>query len=155
MNQDEIVAKYGPIVLDKNGNPSFQREKDFMVVVNVEVFNMPWDVSASSKYPNHIYMNKDMVPHFAAAMQNIKSRCRTSELKTFDGCFNPRKQRGSNDMWSAHSWGMAIDLNAAENQIGTPGKLSQGFVKCWTDAGFYWGGNFFRKDPMHFSLFPF
>jgi hypothetical protein len=33
-----------------------------------------------------------------------------------------------------------------------PSKLSPGFVKCFTDNGFEWGGTWKRKDPMHFQL---
>jgi hypothetical protein len=31
-------------------------------------------------------------------------------------------------------------------------KLSAGFVKCFTDNGFEWGGYWQRKDGMHFQL---
>jgi hypothetical protein len=47
---------------------------------------------------------------------------------------------------------MAIDVNAFENGLGKKPKLSAGFVKCFTDAGFVWGGNFARLDGMHFEL---
>ena len=53
---------------------------------------------------------------------------------------------------SLHSWGIAIDVNAFENGLNMTPKLSPGFVKCFTDNGFYWGGNFKRKDGMHFEL---
>ena len=53
---------------------------------------------------------------------------------------------------SLHSWGIAIDLNAFENGLNMAPKLSPGFVKCFTDAGFEWGGNWQRKDGMHFQL---
>lgn len=151
MTQEEAALKYGLIENDK-----WERENDFMVVVDSAVFNLPWDTSSSSKFPHHIYMNKDMVPHFAAAAENLKIRGYAKELKTFDGCFNVRLQRGSSNMWSAHSWGMAIDLNASENPLGGPSKLSKGFVACWKDAGFGWGGDFLnRKDPQHFTMLGF
>jgi len=82
-------------------------------------------------------------------------------LKTYDGCFNIRKKRGLNSM-SLHSWGIAIDINAFSNPLGltrsqiiakglTP--LSEGFLKCFTDANFHWGGDWQRRpDFMHFQL---
>jgi hypothetical protein len=53
---------------------------------------------------------------------------------------------------SLHSWGLAIDVNAFENGLNQTPKLSAGFVKCFTDAGFDWGGTWQRKDGMHFQL---
>ena len=53
---------------------------------------------------------------------------------------------------SLHSWGIAIDVNAFENGLHQEPRLSAGFVKCFTDAGFIWGGNWRRKDGMHFEL---
>jgi hypothetical protein len=43
-------------------------------------------------------------------------------------------------------------LNAADNKLGQLSTLSPEFVQCFKDAGFTWGGNFSRLDPMHFSL---
>ena len=61
------------------------------------------------------------------------------------------KKRGLTSM-SLHSWGIAIDVNAAWNGLNKPSTLSPGFVKCFTDAGFEWGGTWKRIDGMHFQL---
>jgi hypothetical protein len=53
---------------------------------------------------------------------------------------------------SLHSWGIAVDVNAFSNGLGKEPTLSAGFVKCFTDAGFDWGGVWKRKDGMHFQL---
>jgi hypothetical protein len=53
---------------------------------------------------------------------------------------------------SVHSWACAIDVNASENGLNRPPKLSKKFVKCFKDAGFIWGGDFKRPDGMHFEL---
>ncbi len=92
-----------------------------------------------------------MVEPLAKAFQALISTGYIKELKTWDGCFNIRKKRGLASM-SLHSWGIAIDVNAFENGLNQIPKLSPGFVKCFTDAGFYWGGNFKRRDGMHFEL---
>ncbi len=42
---------------------------------------------------------------------------RALKLDVFDGCFNVRKMKGSPNLWSTHSWGIAIDRAAAENQF--------------------------------------
>lgn len=113
-----------------------------------------WDVPNELEIgiiPKRIYCNKDMVKPLEQAFKNLIQRNHVSELKTYDGCFNIRKKRGLNSM-SLHSWAIAIDVNAFENGLGQTPKLSQGFVKCFTDAGFDWGGTWTRKDGMHFQL---
>ncbi len=99
-----------------------------------------WDVPPTLEIgviPKRLYCNKDMVKPLTTAFSNLISRGFVQELKTFDGCFNIRKKRGLASM-SLHAWGLAIDVNA--------------FVKCFTDAGFDWGGTWQRKDGMHFQL---
>lgn len=113
-----------------------------------------WDVPTELEIgviPKRIYCNKDMVKPLENAFRNlIKTDC-VKELKTWDGCFNIRNKRGLSSM-SLHSWGIAIDVNAFENGLNQTPKLSKEFVKCFTDAGFDWGGTWTRKDGMHFQL---
>jgi hypothetical protein len=113
-----------------------------------------WDVPAHLEIgviPKRVYCNKDLVGPLEAAFKALIDTGYVSELKTWDGCFNIRKKRGLSSM-SLHSWGIAIDLNAFENGLGKEPKLSAGFVKCFTDNGFDWGGVWKRKDGMHFEL---
>lgn len=128
--------------LAKYGDPNLQRA---MVM---------WDVPAELEIgviPKRLYCNRDLVSPLSQAFKNLISRGFVSELKTWDGCFNIRKKRGLASM-SLHSWGIAVDLNAFENGLNMIPKLSPGFVKCFTDAGFDWGGTWKRKDGMHFEL---
>ena len=113
-----------------------------------------WDVPTSLEIgiiPKRIYCNKDMVGPLSKAFQALITTGHVNELKTWDGCFNIRKKRGLTSM-SLHSWGIAVDLNAFENGLNMTPKLSAGFVKCFTDNGFDWGGTWQRKDGMHFQL---
>jgi hypothetical protein len=113
-----------------------------------------WDVPAELEIgviPKRIYCNKDMVKPLEQAFKNLIQRNHVAELKTWDGCFNIRKKRGLTSM-SLHSWGLAVDVNAFENGLGMKPKLSEGFVKCFTDAGFNWGGTWKRLDGMHMEL---
>ncbi len=113
-----------------------------------------WDVPEDLEIgviPKRIYCNKDMVKPLTKAFKALIKSGKVEELKTWDGCFNIRKIRGGNTM-SLHSWGIAIDMNAFENGLGREPKLSPEFVKCFTDAGFDWGGTWRRKDGMHFQL---
>jgi hypothetical protein len=113
-----------------------------------------WDVPTELEIgiiPKKLYCNKDMVAPLGQAFKNLIDKGFVKELKTFDGCFNIRKKRGLVSM-SLHSWGLAIDVNAAWNGLNVTPVLSAGFVKCFTDAGFDWGGTWQRKDGMHFQL---
>ena len=113
-----------------------------------------WDVPVELEIgviPKKIYCNIDLVAPLTAAFNNLIITGFVDELKTWDGCFNIRKQRGAASQ-SIHSWGLAVDVNAAWNQLRMPPTLSDGFVKCFKDAGFDWGGDWKRLDGMHFQL---
>ena len=128
--------------LKKYGDPTLERG---MVV---------WDVPANLEIgviPKKIYCNRDLVNPLQQAFKNLIDTGKVAELKTWDGCFNIRKKRGLSSM-SLHSWGLAIDVNAAWNQLNMNPTLSKEFVKCFTDAGFDWGGAWTRKDGMHMQL---
>lgn len=123
-----------------------------------------WDVPVELEIgiiPKRIYCNKDLIDPLRLAFKNLISTGCVNELKTWDGCYNFRPIRGYEKQWektknvkylSVHSWGCAIDVNAFENGLGKEPKLSADFVKCFTAAGFDWGGFFKRKDGMHFQL---
>lgn len=113
-----------------------------------------WDVPTELEIgviPKRIYCNKDMVKPLEQAFRNLIKTGFVRELKTFDGCFNIRNKKAGTT-YSLHSWGVAIDVNAAWNGYGKKPTLSSGFVKCFTDAGFDWGGLWSTPDAMHFQL---
>jgi hypothetical protein len=113
-----------------------------------------WDVPKELEIgvlPKRLYCNKDMILPLTKAFKNLISTGCVKELKTWDGCFNIRKKRGLTSM-SLHSWGIAIDVNAAWNQLNMTPTLSKEFVNCFVTAGFEWGGLWERSDGMHFQL---
>ncbi len=96
-----------------------------------------------------IQCHKLLAPVFVALFRELEAQKLTAGLK-YDGCFVSRHK-----MWnprrglSVHSWGIAIDLNAGTNAVGTAGTMDVRLIKIFADHGFYWGGNF--GDPMHFQ----
>lgn len=147
----------------KYGFPDAAMERQHFIY-----WDVPDDINAVIRtIPNKIYCNKDLVPLLLAAFGNIIDRGCYSEIKTWDGCFNVRPKRAYENIYntlikqgkreeaikflSIHAWGMAIDINASGNGLGKEPTLSQLLVRCFTDAGFIWGGNFKRKDGMHFE----
>lgn len=128
----------------KYGEPSANEGK-FMVL---------WDVPTAMEHgaiPRKIYCNRDFVTLLEKAFKNVNDRGLAAQVKTWDGCFNIRKKRGATSM-SLHSWGLAIDINAAWNGFGKQPTMSPELVKCFTDAGFDWGGRWSRPDGMHFQI---
>jgi hypothetical protein len=117
---------------------------------NMILWDIPTDLEVGV-IPKRLYCNKDLVDPLSKAIKALIQTGNIKELRTWDGCFNIRKKRGLASM-SLHSWGIAIDVNAAWNGLGKEPKLSAGFVKCFTDNGFDWGGTWKRKDGMHFQL---
>lgn len=135
----QALALFGP--------PDVKFERKHMIL-----WDVPADINAAiPALPNKIYCNKRMVLPLENAFRNLMIRGVAKEVKTWDGCFNVRKSRGLSAM-SLHSWGIAVDLNAAWNQLGKKPVLSAKFVQCFKDAGFDWGGTWKRPDGMHFQL---
>ena len=122
--------------------------------INERKFMTMWDVPTELEIgviPKRIYCNKIMVEPLTKAFSNLIATGYVNELKTWNGCFNIRRKVGGKSA-SLHSWGIAVDLNAAWNGFNKPPTLSAGFVECFTRAGFLWGGRWRRPDGMHFEL---
>ncbi|MGI8706798.1 MAG: M15 family metallopeptidase [Actinomycetota bacterium] len=70
----------------------------------------------------------------------------------FGGCFGPRFiSRDPTGRISHHAWGIAFDLNVAENPVGSKPNLNQGLVQVIEKWGFTWGGRWLIPDGMHFE----
>ena len=134
----------------------------------VEMYGKPWDdvdgwmqqwigpVELPQELRNlakrgTIWTNRDLVPVYESVFDEIVDQGLARHLKTYHGCFNCRKIRGSKTQWSTHTWSLSIDLNAAENMMGTEPKMNMGVVEIFDKHGFTWGGRFRRKDGMHFQ----
>lgn len=136
VTSQQCLAKYGP---------ASEHNEHLMV----------WDVPALlavGRIPKKIFCNRDLIGPLAIAFHHLIERGFVKELNTWDGCFNIRMKRNANTM-SLHSWGIAVDVNAATNALNQAPTLSEAFVKCFTDAGFDWGGHWHHPiDGMHFQL---
>ncbi len=150
INFEDAVERYGKIDLATKTWPDAKLWLADLILPP-ELHFPNWINSFTNKPVEHFYLNKDMGAAVIAALYHVKERDLSDELKTFDGLYNIRAVRGSTVGLSTHSYGLAIDLNARENPLGGPVRFSRGFVECFLDAGFSWGGNFHRVDGMHFS----
>lgn len=74
---------------------------------------------------------------------------------TSSGGYNKRLQRGSTTKWSNHSWGLAVDFNAATNPMRRPLRtdMPPGAAAKAKALGMRWGGDYSgTPDPMHFEV---
>lgn len=67
-----------------------------------------------------------------------------------DWSYENRDVRGG-ETKSNHSFGIAIDINALTNSLGTAGDMPEAVVRQWEAEGGEWGGDWSRPDPMHFE----
>jgi hypothetical protein len=68
-----------------------------------------------------------------------------------DWSYANRMTRGSDTAKSNHAFGLAIDVNALANVMGTTGDIPIEVVRQWEIEGGDWGGDWTRPDPMHFE----
>lgn len=114
------------------------------------LFDVPTELEIGV-IPKKIYCNRLLVKPLTIALENVKNRALSNYILTWDGCFNIRSKRGATT-FSLHSWGLAIDINSAYNRFGSMPTMDPRLVKCFTDAGFHWGGKWDKPDGMHFQI---
>ena len=97
--------------------------------------------------------NKVLFPQLKQALRDIIDRGLADKIhpEQFAGCYYPRFIAGTSTL-SNHAFGLALDINAVENQRGTVGLIDRGVVAIFQRWGFTWGGDWRYTDPMHFEL---
>lgn len=153
----QVAAVYGAISSDKKWAKQSQFLGAYTVpsaIANDKSYAWVNAYDTKKREVTKIWCHKAMHSFLDKALNNLKSRNLLGDLKEYGGCHAIRATRGTNN-WSAHSWALAIDINMTGNGLGETPKMSAEFAKCFTDAGFGWGGNYTRKDGMHFTLAGF
>lgn len=113
---------------------------------------------ATAKCSGLIHLHRLAGPIFRDFFQCVEDAGLLHLVRTYDGGFVPRKVRGSKTALSNHAWGTAIDINAYANGLGkTPAPVGRDgsvieLVPIAHAFGLYWGGNFSRRDGMHFEV---
>ena len=150
---DELKATFGNIDRYIRSDGTLDPTWEYVSMDHAQLpFPLPLDWQRSVTVEK-IWCHKLMVPVFEAVFQQIVDRGLQDRVRTYAGCFAYRTQRGSSKL-STHAWGVAIDLNAYQNQQGTLGSMDGQLVELFEDAGFVWGGTFggLRQDPMHYEF---
>ena len=94
-----------------------------------------------------------MIPQLRGALQEVVDAGLAGTLTTYDGCYVPRFiERNPENSISLHTWGIAIDMDAAKNYRGIKGTMHPEVVNIFKRWGFRWGGDWTYTDPMHFEM---
>ena len=105
-----------------------------------------------------VVCHRTLFPQLRQALRELAARgaAFTVDRAQYGGCYSPRSiNQQPNERLSHHSWGIAIDLNVAENAFGTKGDQDRRLVEVMEKWGFTWGGRWLVPDAMHFEWVRF
>jgi|688.fasta_scaffold204585_4 hypothetical protein len=150
--QSECLAKFG--------NPT---QRSFSK--NLTLVTLPYTMYMGDIVIKRCTMNKICAESLLRVLTKTweyygkdKATIKHHGLDVFSGAHMVRPMRGGRNL-SMHAYGLAIDINAPENQLGwKPGYHSESFtdespmVKFFKEEGWVWGGDWkSRPDGMHFQ----
>jgi hypothetical protein len=152
MTTKQIIAKYG--------KPNVTGEGYLVTIQLPYPMRIAWDTDTSV---TRMRCHKLVADNFLAVFNEIHREYGYAKIKElgidlFGGCFNFRKMRGGND-WSTHSWGIAIDLDPARNQLKETSKTARfarpeykKMIDIFYKHGFISLGRERNFDWMHFQI---
>ena len=110
---------------------------------------------APAQLVSRLKVHRRLVGAYTAALGTVRANPDAwAALHTTGGayCWRPQRQSAGRKL-SRHCWGIAIDLDVAENEMGTAGHMHPAVIAAFAAAGFEWGGAWrTRRDPMHFEF---
>ncbi len=152
METREIISKYGKPNVTGDG---------YLVTIQLPYpMRLAWDTDTSI---HKIRCHKLVADNFLKVFNEIHRAYGYIKIKElgidlFGGCFNFRKMRGG-DSWSTHSWGIAIDLDPARNQLKETSKTARfarpeykQMIDIFYKHGFESLGREKNYDWMHFQI---
>ena len=156
----EMTAKFGslePVTEKPDGavkvNPQFEAAQ--IVLADLPMLRGIKGFPVSGKVKCHRLIKGPLEQAFAA----IETAGLLDLVRAWDGLWVTRhiNHDATRDL-SAHSWGIAFDINARWNGFdrtpaaaGTVGSVRE-LVPFFEAKGFYWGGRFSKPDGMHFQF---
>jgi hypothetical protein len=129
---------------------------------NIVTVNIPAlkgvDVGGGKVSSGNVRWYKGATYQLEQAFKEIEEKGLAHLILSYAGSFYPRPIRGTTSTPSEHSFGTALDINAAWNGLnrepakaGTKGSVRE-LVAIFEKWGFRWGGYFKRFDGMHFEV---
>jgi D-alanyl-D-alanine carboxypeptidase len=150
---EQITSSFGDIYeyIAKDGQLDARWPADFLQQMLLPFpLRLSWDLSRTI---TRMICHRRLTSVFGAAFGSIQEHGLQEKITSFGGCFAFRPQRSGNKL-SAHSWGIAIDLNPETNPQGSAGNMAAGLIEIFRQAGLEWGGDWSAKtrDSMHFQF---
>jgi D-alanyl-D-alanine carboxypeptidase len=105
-----------------------------------------------------VLCHRAMLPQLRNALKEVVAQglAHTINRSQYGGCFGPRFVNSDpRGRLSHHAWGVAIDINVAENAYGTRPDQDTRLVEVFKQEGFTWGGDWQIPDGMHFEWVRF
>jgi hypothetical protein len=152
-----IVKIFGDIesyiALDKNGKPLLSPEFEKRYIIRIALPSQISSAIGNAQKVKSIRCHRLLAASFENILAEICARGLTNHIHSIDGAFVFRPKRSGSGL-SSHSWGIAIDINAASNPQGSTGDMNREIVRIFKTAGFTWGGDWKGRscDPMHFQF---
>jgi hypothetical protein len=143
---DEIIAIFGSI-----DDPDFESK-------NIVLFDLPYPLLYAGQPVHKARCHRLAVDNFVEALGKVQAlmldhECKETDCDEYGGIYCRRAIRGYASHASAHSWGIAIDLEPERYPLGSTKRFPDPIVDAFRACGFFYGGDFeTRKDPMHFQL---
>ncbi|HET9503309.1 MAG TPA: M15 family metallopeptidase [Hymenobacter sp.] len=141
------------------GNPSLPAfAAQWLVRHPLPLAVRPFFPAFAGKPITALYLHRLAAPALDKVLLELVATGLARELRTYDGCWAVRCKRGLAE-YSIHSWGLALDFNAALNPLGRPkggpGMWSEAFLNVWRRHGWTCGADWkARPDGMHFQYVP-
>jgi hypothetical protein len=138
----EIIQTFGDI-----HDPQFEAK-------NIVSFDFPYPIRYEGVPKTRSRCHKLLVENFIAVFKDIQAAGLVDPWgNDYSGIYAVRPIRGYPQFPSLHSFGIAIDFEAADNPLGKKGHMHPGVIACFKQHGFFWGGDFVhRLDPMHYQM---
>ncbi|MCU1487346.1 MAG: hypothetical protein JWN67_4092 [Actinomycetia bacterium] len=103
----------------------------------------------------NVTCNRVILPALRGALSEIARAGLGGRLGRYGGCYNARLIRDERaGRLSRHSFGIAVDVNTANNTFGGRVSMDPRIVAAFRRWGFAWGGTWARPDGMHFEWAP-
>jgi len=102
--------------------------------------------------------HRRILPMLRGALRELANRGLAGLIDPgqYGGCYSPRfLNRNPAAGISHHAWGVALDLNVAQNPYGAEPRMDRRVVEVFERWGFTWGGRWLVPDAMHFEFIRF